>query len=134
MSSSPRSGQVEWYPFVQNAGQFWAGEADRNVPAVLPADNLLGDNAAVQIRPVDLLVVIVVVPLMLLLMLLVQRTRLGRAMRATAQNRLAAQLMGVNVERVTAATFAIGGALARQRIPVVIVSVSGALSGQLFSK
>jgi branched-chain amino acid transport system permease protein len=97
---------------LMNVGQFWAGEADRNVPAVLPADNLLGDDAAVQIRPVDLLVVAVVVPLMILLTLLVQRTRLGRAMRATAQNRLAAQLMGVNVERVTAATFAIGGALA----------------------
>jgi branched-chain amino acid transport system permease protein len=97
---------------LMNAGQFWVGEADRNVPAVLPAQNLLGEDAAVQIRPVDLLVVAVVVPLMVLLTLLVQRTRLGRAMRATAQNRLAAQLMGVNVERVTAATFAIGGALA----------------------
>jgi branched-chain amino acid transport system permease protein len=97
---------------LMNAGQFWAGEADRNVPAVLPANNLLGDNAAVLIRPVDLLVVGVVVPLMILLTLLVKCTRLGRAMRATAQNRLAAQLMGVNVERVTAATFAIGGALA----------------------
>jgi branched-chain amino acid transport system permease protein len=63
-------------------------------------------------RAVDVLVFTVVVPLMVVLTLLVQRTNLGRAMRATAQNRLAAQLMGVNVERIIGATFAIGGALA----------------------
>ncbi len=97
---------------LMNVGQFWAGEADRDVPSPMPSHNLLGDGAAIQIRSVDLLVFTVVVPLMLMLTLLVQRTRMGRAMRATAQNRLAAQLMGVNVERVIAATFAIGGALA----------------------
>ena len=43
---------------------------------------------------------------------LVQRTRLGRAMRATAQNREVAGLMGVDVNRVIAATFAMGSALA----------------------
>jgi branched-chain amino acid transport system permease protein len=97
---------------LMNVGQFWAGEADRNVPAPFPSHNLLGDDAAVQLRTVDALLFAVVVPLMILLTLLVQRTRLGRAMRATSQNRLAAQLMGVNVERVTAATFGLGGALA----------------------
>ena len=30
---------------LMNVGQFWAGEADRNVPAVLPAQNLLGEDA-----------------------------------------------------------------------------------------
>ncbi|MEX2140163.1 MAG: branched-chain amino acid ABC transporter permease [Pirellulales bacterium] len=97
---------------LMNIGQFWAGEADRNVPAPFASHNLLGENAAVQIRSVDALLFAVVVPLMILLTLLVQRTRLGRAMRATSQNRLAAQLMGVNVERVIAATFGLGGALA----------------------
>jgi branched-chain amino acid transport system permease protein len=46
------------------------------------------------------------------LLLLVQRTRLGRAMRATAQNREVAGLMGVDTNRVIAATFAVGSALA----------------------
>jgi len=46
------------------------------------------------------------------LLLLVKRTRLGRAMRATAQNREVAGLMGVDVNRVIAATFAVGSALA----------------------
>jgi branched-chain amino acid transport system permease protein len=97
---------------LMNLGQLWAGEADRNVPSPFPSHNLLGDDAAVQLRTVDALLFAVVVPLMLLLTLLVQRTRLGRAMRATSQNRLAAQLMGVNADRVISATFGLGGALA----------------------
>ena len=46
------------------------------------------------------------------LWLLVEKTKLGRAMRATAQSREVAQLMGVNVDRVISATFIIGSALA----------------------
>jgi branched-chain amino acid transport system permease protein len=45
------------------------------------------------------------------LLLLVNRTRLGRAMRATAQNMEVAGLMGVDVNRVVAATFVIGSGL-----------------------
>lgn len=46
------------------------------------------------------------------LLVLVQRTALGRAMRATSQNPAVAQLMGVNTDRVIALTFALGSALA----------------------
>jgi branched-chain amino acid transport system permease protein len=46
------------------------------------------------------------------LWLLVERTRLGRAMRATAQSKEVAELMGVNVDRVISATFVIGSAIA----------------------
>ena len=70
-----------------------------------------------MLRPVDLLVVIVTIPAMFALAFLVKSTRLGKAMRATSQNPLAAQLMGINVERVIAATFLVGGALAGVAAP-----------------
>jgi branched-chain amino acid transport system permease protein len=46
------------------------------------------------------------------LMLLVHRTRLGRAMRAVAENQTAASLMGVNINKVISTTFMLGSALA----------------------
>ena len=49
---------------------------------------------------------------LLLLYLILQRTNLGRAIRATIQDRSAAQLVGVNVQAVSALTFAIGTATA----------------------
>jgi branched-chain amino acid transport system permease protein len=59
-----------------------------------------------------LLVIALSAVIMVALLLLVQRTRLGRAMRATAENPRVASLMGVNPNAVIAATFAIGAALA----------------------
>lgn len=52
------------------------------------------------------------VVLMVLLNLIVHRTKLGRAMRACAEDKVVAALMGVNVDRTIAATFAIGSAMA----------------------
>jgi branched-chain amino acid transport system permease protein len=96
---------------LMNVGLLWIGAADVNFPDLLPRRDLL---AAVDIRFTlkDLLVVAVALPTMLALTAFVKLTRLGKAMRATAQDPLAAQLVGVPVERVIAATFALGGALA----------------------
>src|SRR5258706_16007828 len=49
---------------------------------------------------------------MIALTVFVKGTRLGKAMRAAAQDPVAAQLMGIDVDRVIGATFALGGALA----------------------
>jgi branched-chain amino acid transport system permease protein len=84
--------------------------APKSFPALvsaLPAAQL-GD---VVFSRTDLLVLCVTVPLMAGLTVLVRFTRLGKAMRAVAQNPTAAALMGIDVERVIGATFAIGGAL-----------------------
>ena len=93
-----------------NVGLFWIGPADRAFPALLPATNLLAGDG-LQFTAKDLLVVVVVVPLMAGLSALVRATRLGKAMRAVSQDPVAAALVGVDVDRVIAATFFVGGFL-----------------------
>jgi branched-chain amino acid transport system permease protein len=93
-----------------NIGLFWGGAADRNFPDLVSRDNLLGDSA-IQFTLKDLLVLAVTLPLMIGLTAFVKYTRLGKAMRATAQDPVAAQLMGIPIDRVISVTFAIGGAL-----------------------
>jgi branched-chain amino acid transport system permease protein len=72
----------------------------------------------------DLQIFIIVVSALLMagLLALVHFTRLGRAMRATAENQVVAGLMGVNINRIIAATFVIGSALAA--IAGVLVSAN----------
>lgn len=97
---------------LMNVGLLWGGAADRHFPDLVSRQNLLGEGAAIGFTVKDLMVVAITVPIMIALTLFVRLTRLGKAMRATAQNPVAAQLMGINVDRVIALTFAIGGALA----------------------
>lgn len=98
-----------------NIGLFWGGSQDVDFPKLIPdaaADNLLPESWELRFTKKDALVVGVTVPLMVLLTLFVKYAKLGKAMRATAQNPTAAQLMGINTELVIRTTFAIGGALA----------------------
>jgi branched-subunit amino acid ABC-type transport system permease component len=60
----------------------------------------------------NLMVIVIASVLMLALNWFVTSTRLGKAMRATAQNRAAAQIMGINIDNIISLTFVIGGALA----------------------
>ena len=70
----------------------------------------IGDG--VPIRYVGVLLFVVALVLAIALETFVDRTRLGRAMRATSQDRDTARLMGINPDRVIVLTFALGGALA----------------------
>jgi branched-chain amino acid transport system permease protein len=94
-----------------NIGYFWGGAGDRHFPDLVSSENLLGDSA-IRITLIDVMVIALTIPLMLGLTFFVKCTRMGKAMRATAQDPVAAQLMGIPVDRVIAVTFAIGGALA----------------------
>jgi branched-chain amino acid transport system permease protein len=67
---------------------------------------------SVDISWTNVFVVVMAILMMVLLQLFVGRTRLGKAMRATAQDRDAALLSGININQTIAATFFIGSALA----------------------
>jgi branched-chain amino acid transport system permease protein len=97
---------------LMNVGLLWGGAADRHFPDLVSRENLLGEDAAVSFTYKDLMVVGVTVPIMVALTVFVRGTKLGKAMRAAAQDPVAAQLMGIDVDRVIAVTFALGGALA----------------------
>jgi len=95
----------------QNFGLLWKGAADQRVPGIFPKVDLLPDSP-LEFTTADLALVLIVAAIMTVLALWVKFTILGKSMRATAQDPVAAQLMGINVERVIGTTFVIGGALA----------------------
>ncbi|CAN5519756.1 branched-chain amino acid ABC transporter permease [soil metagenome] len=89
--------------------------APKSFPAVLGNNNLLEyivPGATVRITFADVLVIVTAIVLMALLNWFLMSTRLGKAMRATAQNRDAAAIVGINVNQMIGLTFFIGGALA----------------------
>jgi branched-chain amino acid transport system permease protein len=81
------------------------------VPSVLPRGQVFKIGGVVYTWN-KLIIVLITLPVLLALMWLVQRTRQGKAMRATAQDRDAAAMMGINVNRTISFTFLIAGALA----------------------
>jgi branched-chain amino acid transport system permease protein len=108
--------------FLQNAVLLWIA------PQQLPFPNPFGDTVAFTIGTTDvsvLKVVIVVTAIVLMIGLdqYVARTRAGKAMRATSQDREAAGLMGIDINRSIMLAFFIGPALA---------SVAGIFSGMYY--
>ncbi len=79
-------------------------------PRVMPAEPFTVFGALIS--PTQVMLLVVAVISMALLVLLVERTRMGRAMRATAENPRVAGLMGVDANKVVVLTFAVGAALA----------------------
>ncbi|MDK2855707.1 MAG: branched-chain amino acid transport system permease protein [Bacillota bacterium] len=96
--------------FLQNLTLTVAGPATRPFPRPFGI-RVLTLPAGLSISSLQLFIISVAVLLMLGLDLLIRRTAIGRAMRATAQDLETARLMGINVDRVIALTFAIGSAL-----------------------
>ncbi len=88
------------------------GRTPLNFPELLPADSIPMSGSEVSINVREIIIILTSVITMLGLLILVNRTRFGRAMRATSENPQIAGIMGVNVNQVIAYTFMLGGALA----------------------
>ncbi len=101
---------------LENLAMLWKGSSQILYPNYFPVidipNDLLHIKTQVLFTTKDILLLGVTIPLMIVLTLFIQRTKMGKAMRATAQDREAAALMGINVENVIRTTFFIGGALA----------------------
>ncbi|HEX3226553.1 MAG TPA: branched-chain amino acid ABC transporter permease [Gaiellaceae bacterium] len=96
---------------LQDIAIGWKGPSYIAVPQVLPTSDVFSISG-VSYTWEKFVVVIVTVPVLLGLIYLVQRTKQGKAMRATAQDRDAAAMMGINVNRTISFTFLIAGGLA----------------------
>jgi branched-chain amino acid transport system permease protein len=97
---------------LQNVGILWLGGSQVGVPDLIGSQHELLNVAGLSISRGDLLAVAVTVPLVFILTAFVGRSRLGKAMRATAQDPEAARLMGINVDTTISLTFLLGGLLA----------------------
>jgi len=96
---------------LQNFALQFAGSGDRAAPQVFPLDWQIPLGGA-RISVLSIFIFALAITLMVALQQFVARSRLGRAMRATAQDREASALMGVDLNQTIALTFLLGGALA----------------------
>ena len=106
---------------MQNAELLGWGGVAKSVPTPFPTQPLV--LGPVSVAPLRVFVFVVSGGLILGAHLLLARTKLGRAMRATFQDRETAALMGVSIERIHTVTFAFGAGLA---------AAAGALLGPVF--
>ncbi len=106
---------------MQNAELLGWGGVAKSVPTPFPAQPVV--LGRVSVSPLRIFVFVVSGLLILAAHLLLARTKLGRAMRATFQDRETAALMGVSIERIHTITFAFGAGLA---------AAAGALLGPVF--
>ncbi len=98
--------------FLQNAAQLIWGSAPKIYPSVVTMEPIQLFDGQIIITGQVIATVVVSVLIMIGLHLFTSKTKTGKAMRAVSEDRDAAQLMGINVNRSISTTFAIGSALA----------------------
>ena len=108
--------------FLQNAVLLWVDSKAIPFPKVMPVSDIkLGGG--VSISTLQILILVTTLTLLALLDTFVSRTKIGKAMRATSQDREAAGLMGIDINSVIALAFFIGPALG---------AVAGIFSGMYY--
>ncbi|HDS1733490.1 branched-chain amino acid ABC transporter permease [Pseudomonas sp. BP8] len=94
---------------LQNLAMMIWGRGYKTFPEVVETQPV--EIFGATMTNVQVAIMLIAVVIMLALWLLVDKTKLGKAMRATAQNQEVAGLMGININRVISATFLIGASL-----------------------
>ena len=107
---SPLISAIGMSIFLQNYVMLAQGSTDKVFPHILPLREL--SLAGIRITTLQAFIIAASVFLMIVLHLFVRKTRLGKAMRATAQDKRMAGLVGIDINKVIAITFVIGSGLA----------------------
>jgi branched-chain amino acid transport system permease protein len=97
---------------LQNVGLLWIGGSPASVLDLARSQQELFQVGGIVVSNGDALAILATVPLVVGVVWFIDRTRMGKAMRATAQDPEAARLMGIDVDRTISATFLLGGLLA----------------------
>src|SRR5688500_17884366 len=97
---------------LQNVGLLWKGGSQVGIPDLINAQHTIVTIFGVTIENADILSIGLTIPLLIVMTAFIGRSRLGKAMRATAQDPDAARLMGINVDTTISLTFLLGGMLA----------------------
>jgi branched-chain amino acid transport system permease protein len=97
---------------LQNVGLLWRGGSPEGIVDLIRSQQQIFEVAGISVTHGDLLSILVTIPLVVLVTTFINRSRLGKAMRATAQDPEAARLQGINVDTTIAMTFLLGGMLA----------------------
>ena len=98
--------------FLQNAAQLAFGSSPIVFPSAVKFEGIRLFDGQLVISGVTIVTVLACIVIMIALTLFINKTKMGRAMRAVSEDKGAAQLMGVNVNSTISMTFAIGSALA----------------------
>lgn len=80
-------------------------------PELIPDFDFM-EPIADKVGTTDMVIIVTTIIVMLALTLFIKMTRIGKAMRATSQDRMMARLIGINVDKVISVTFIIGSSLA----------------------
>ena len=97
---------------LQNVGLLWLGGSPEGVPDLIRSQQSFIKAGGIDVTRGDALAFVVTIPLVLALTTFIARSRIGKAMRATAQDPEAARLMGINVDTTISFTFLLGGLMA----------------------
>jgi branched-chain amino acid transport system permease protein len=100
----------------------FAGSRALRMPALIP--NVRFDLAGIPVPLYKIMIIIIAILTMVVLNVIIKKTRLGMAMRAVSQDRIAAGFMGIDTDRVVSVSFVFGA---------VIASVAASLYGTAYS-
>ena len=98
--------------FLQNGAQLLWGTNNKMFPTFITGDAITLFGGQLHVSAATLVTIVACVVIMIGLTVFTGRSKMGKAMRAVSEDRGAAQLMGINVNKTISLTFAIGSGLA----------------------